>query len=109
MGCGEIASVTSLNPTPPQLYLEIFGRSVVQNAPLYVPIGSKVSYWLHPYWEDFTTIIEIDPSSVEKVEIDNAEAIKAIYSVEGRKIHVTDISELPKGVYIINGKKRIIK
>lgn len=41
---------------------------------------------------------------------DNAEvATKGIYSLSGQKMNVTDIRSLSKGIYIVNGKKYIVK
>lgn len=41
---------------------------------------------------------------------DDAEvASKGIYSLSGQKMNATDTRSLPKGIYIVNGKKTIIK
>lgn len=41
---------------------------------------------------------------------DNAEvASKGIYSLSGQKMNTTDTHSLPKGIYIVNGKKVIVK
>ena len=41
---------------------------------------------------------------------DNAEvASKGIYSLSGQKMNATDTRSLPKGIYIVNGKKIIVK
>ena len=41
---------------------------------------------------------------------DNAEVTsKGIYSVSGQKMNTTDTRSLPKGIYIVNGKKVIVK
>ena len=41
---------------------------------------------------------------------DNAEvAAKGIYSLSGQKMNTTDTHSLPKGIYIVNGKKVIVK
>ena len=41
---------------------------------------------------------------------DNAEVgSKDIYSLSGQKMNTTDTRSLPKGIYIVNGKKFIIK
>lgn len=41
---------------------------------------------------------------------DNAEvALKGIYNLSGQKMNVTDIRSLSKGIYIVNGKKYIVK
>ena len=41
---------------------------------------------------------------------DDAEvATKGIYSLSGQKMNAADTSSLPKGIYIVNGKKFIVK
>ena len=41
---------------------------------------------------------------------DDAEiAAKGIYSLSGQKMNATDTRSLPKGIYIVNGKKFIVK
>ncbi len=41
---------------------------------------------------------------------DDAEvATKGIYSLSGLKMNATDIRSLSKGIYIVNGKKYIVK
>lgn len=41
---------------------------------------------------------------------DDAEVVtKGIYSLSGQKMNATDTSSLPKGIYIVNGKKFIVK
>ena len=41
---------------------------------------------------------------------DNAEvASKGIYNLSGQKMNVTDTRSLSKGIYIVNGKKYIVK
>ena len=40
---------------------------------------------------------------------DSEIAAKGIYSLSGQKMNSTDTRSLPKGIYIVNGKKTIIK
>lgn len=40
---------------------------------------------------------------------DAATATKGIYSLSGQKMNATDTRSLPKGIYIVNGKKFIVK
>lgn len=41
---------------------------------------------------------------------DDAEiTAKGIYSLSGQKMNATDTRSLPKGIYILNGKKTIVK
>ena len=46
---------------------------------------------------------------VESVTIDNDVREAEIFNVAGIRLHVSGLSELPAGIYIINGKKVIIK
>lgn len=38
-----------------------------------------------------------------------ATPIKGIYTMTGVRINTTDVNSLPKGIYIVNGKKQIVK
>jgi hypothetical protein len=46
------------------------------------------------------------PSAVEAVEYDNAQRPTGIYDLQGRRVQG---NQLPKGIYIIDGKKVVIK
>ena len=87
-------------------------------------IGS-VSYWECPDWEggNVTLTIDIDTANgggvltitsgndsngIDSLVEFNASKAQSIYNLKGIKIpENTDISNLPKGLYIINGKKVI--
>lgn len=47
--------------------------------------------------------------SVVSGEDDAEIAAKGIYSLSGQKMNATDTRSLPKGIYIVNGKKTIVK
>ena len=34
---------------------------------------------------------------------------KGIYTLTGVRVNTTDVKSLPKGIYIVNGKKQIVK
>ena len=57
-GCSGLSKVHSLNTTPPVITESTFDEETEQNASLLVPTGCQTIYWLHPYWENFTTIEE---------------------------------------------------
>lgn len=40
---------------------------------------------------------------------DSVSAVKGIFSISGQKINASDVNSLPKGMYIVNGKKFIVK
>ena len=104
-GCSGLASVTSLNPTPPKIESSTFDETTEKNATLNVPVGSKSIYWLHPYWENFAKIEEIDVSSVNDIVIDKKHDGR-IYNVNGIKVNN---GNLGKGIYIQNGKKVMVR
>ena len=97
--------VTSLNPTPPAIENNTFDDYTYNNATLYVPKGSKTLYWLHPYWEKFKNIEEIEVSNINNTLFES-ESGGCIYNLNGMKV---DGNSLGKGIYIKNGKKVIIK
>ncbi len=58
--------------------------------------------------------IAADPSVAEKLTsivdaIANSQAPKAIYNLSGVKMNVKNVNKLPKGVYIVDGKKVVVK
>ena len=108
----------SQNPIPPHIeYIPYsstrgaFDFEVEKEAVLYVPKGCKTIYWLHPLWENFKNIVELDDSGVNGITIDPSPKSKGVYTIDGVKLSAdTDnIENLPKGIYIINGEKVIIK
>lgn len=110
--CPNIIKVISMNPTPPEMTKDEFNENTYQNATLYVPEGSKTLYWLHPYWEKFINIQEevmSDIATITFAEIKKEAKNGTIYTLDGQKYTITNISDLPNGIYIINGKKVIIK
>ena len=104
----------------PKTKENIFEGSYIEYSILHVPANSINSYKASTPWNQFKKIVpivatdpqpitETDLSSINGVQIDNDNTIQSVYSVNGRKLNVSDTSVLPKGVYIINGKKRLIK
>lgn len=71
-GCNSLIEIYSYNTTPPEVTSTTFTEEIYNNATLYVPKGSKTLYWLHPYWENFANIVEMNEDISEKL----AEALK---------------------------------
>ena len=113
--CNGLTSVVSLNTTPPQIkysaFYPSFENTIYDNATLYVPKGCKTIYWLHPGWENFKNIVELDDSGVNDITVDPSPKSKGVYTIDGIKLSAdaVNIENLPKGIYIINGEKVIIK
>jgi len=118
--CSELLDVYCFSESVPKTKENIFEGSYIEYSILHVPANSINSYKASTPWNQFKKIVpivatdpqpitETDLSSINGVQIDNDNTIQSVYSVNGRKLNVSDTSVLPKGVYIINGKKRLIK
>ena len=91
--------------------------NVDKSIPLYVPYGTKEMYQNTDGWKEFTNIIEMEKTTaIETIEntssaIDNAQLAKGIYTLTGAKVSddTADLKSLPRGTYIVNGKKVVIK
>ena len=111
-GCAKLRSIYSLNPTPPILE-EVksspnttFEDYHYINATLYVPYGTSSIYWLHPYWEYFNNVVELDASNIEGVVNETKLKSDYMYDLNGMRVSP---GSAKKGIYIKNGKKIIIK
>ena len=74
---------------------------------LYVPIGSKVKYQAADVWKDFFNIAEFDPTGI--VSIDNSQLTidnDVWYMLNGMPLNGKPTKA---GIYIVNGKKVVIK
>lgn len=63
LDCPSLTKIYSLNPEAPEVSSklgELFDESVMQNATLYVPKGSKVSYGKADYWNRFVHVEELE-------------------------------------------------
>lgn len=114
--CESIERITSLNTVPPKFSNTdnfrnsySFSENVYNNATLYIPKGSKSYYWIDPVWGNFRNIVEIDnASSIEDIRINLQTKEGRIFNINGVQMPNYEIENLPAGIYIINGKKRLI-
>jgi len=126
--CSGLTSIYSLSPTPVSLSASssVFYNVNKTTCTLYVPIGSKSLYQAAVQWQDFTNIVEFDPTSVKNVTAQSLgifpsafsdgfrikgiadAAILSIYDSKGRLLLTKTIagneyvsaSGLSKGTYI---------
>ena len=70
---------------------------------LYVQTGTKEAYAATDGWNNFANIVEMDLTGIDEVNDEEKEEVE-IYDLSGRKIHIPS-----KGIYIINGKKKLIQ
>jgi hypothetical protein len=110
-GCTSLYSITSMCTTPPQIKSNTFSQDTYNTAVLNVPVGCKANYWLHPYWEKFKNIKEVDVTSVKNILNDSANNNGTVYNLQGVRVSSNsgEMNQLSKGIYIFNGKKIIVK
>lgn len=72
---------------------------------LYVPEGTADAYRAAAVWGEFTNILVIGSSGINGIILDGKTF--DVYDLKGRmiKTNTTSLDGLPKGVYIIGGKK----
>lgn len=68
------------------------------------------AYKAAPGWKDFKNILAIGTTGIQGIVVSNGEAFD-VFSISGQKVKskATSLDGLPKGIYIINGKKVIKK
>lgn len=83
----------------------VFEGVDMEKCVLYVPDGSVDAYRTAEVWKEFKQILPISTLGISNIGLDNKTF--DVYNLQGRIIrhHATSLNHLPKGVYIINGKK----
>ena len=115
-GCTSLSMVNSYATTPAICgYNDVF-YGIPSDAVLHVPVGTKDDYASATGWSVFGNIIDdLEPTSaVEKIEIETIDADDSVvvYNLQGLHMNISrrsDINVLPRGIYIVNGKKTLIK
>ena len=109
--CGNVKQITSEAVTPPICSAGSFERVNRNECKLIVPKSSVDAYKRAYGWRNFfliegttTGIINNIYNKIENVDVYTIDGVKCL-----SKANVNEINALPKGVYIINGKKIIIK
>ena len=101
--CDRITDIKVALEKPISGSKDIFADAVYDDAILYVPIGAKYRYEKREPWNLFFDIVEMDFTGIDNVKAENGK-VKTVYDLQGRKV------ENPvKGVYIVDGKKVLVK
>ena len=98
----SLTSVTSLIPAETLFKVEDLVKDY-SICTLYVQTGTKEAYAATDGWNNFANIVEMDLTGIDEVNNEEKEEVE-IYDLSGRKMNTPS-----KGIYIINGKKRLIK
>lgn len=104
--CTKLADVYMYAAEPPMAGSDIFKGS--ENiSTIYVPLGVKAVYEKR-FWGEYD-IVEMDYSGIHNVSSDSPSETSdspAVYDLNGRCVGTSiDFGILPKGTYIMNGKK----
>ena len=102
-GCKKIREIKVGLEEPIRASEYIFSDVVYDNAILYVPIGAKYRYEKTEPWNLFFDIVEMDFTGVENVQAESGK-VKTIYDLNG-----CAVEDPTNGIYIIDGKKVLIK
>ena len=102
-GCKKIREIKIGLEEPIRASEYIFSDVVYDNAILYVPIGAKYRYEKTEPWNLFFDIVEMDFTGVENVQAESGK-VKTIYDLNG-----CAVEDPTNGIYIIDGKKVLIK
>lgn len=109
--CDALIYIYNLSTTPVECKPN-FPDKVLMNATLYVPTGTLEAYQKVDPWRNFWNIEETDFSGIEDITI-NEKSGYNIYNLQGVQVLRTDnpkmINTLPAGIYIVNGKKMVVK
>ena len=110
----KLTSVTALNPTPIAITEEVFTNRT--NATLYVSKGSKSAYQAAANWNEFKEIIELEATGIKTIDLSltpdsspKDEGSEYWYDLQGHRIVNPSNGQLPKGIYIHQGKKIVVK
>ena len=95
-------------PEPLKVEELLLDYSNVKRATLHVPVGTKLLYTKAEGWKTFGKIVEgnDDDTAIKTVNSGKHQA-DAIYTLDGHRVDVSNDSLLPRGIYIIGGKKVI--
>lgn len=109
--CGNVKQITSEAVTPPYCSRYAFDGVNRNECKLFVPKNSIDAYKRAYVWWHFFLIEGTTTGIKNNIynKIDNVD----VYTIDGvkrlSKANVNEINALPKGIYIVNGKKIIIK
>ena len=109
--CTSITQISSDAVVPPTCKYNVFSDVNKSKCKLIVPKNSLGAYKQAYQWEDFL-LIEESTTGITNTVYNNS-GLADVYTIDGTKrlskASTDEINALPKGVYIVNGKKIIIK
>ena len=112
--CPNLVNITSEIQNPFAIETNVF--STYATAILRVPYGTRAAYMTTPGWNRFLNIVD-DATGIENVQMTvDGDSEIVVHGLNGQKVARSSQRDfdqlwnsLPKGVYIVNGQKRIRK
>lgn len=104
--CSSLNTVTSLAATPPAVSSVATFPTTAYEGTLYVPKGSREAYAASTVWGRFAQIIEMEDTGIETIGSDNANH-DSVYTLQG--VRVSPGAALNRGIYIVGGRKIMVK
>ena len=103
-GCTGLTNIKMESSTPPSTSSLAFSRCSSLTT-VYVPKGAKEAYNVEP-WNSYEIVEMVATSIAAAPTVDSQKASAPVYDLNGRRVGTSDAMDaLPKGVYIVNGKK----
>ena len=108
--CSNITQISSEAVVPPTCDINALDDINKWNCKLFVPKANINAYKQAPQWKEF---FFIESTTGITNTVYNKAGLADVYTIDGAKrlskASTDEINALPKGVYIVNGKKIIIK
>ena len=109
-GCTNLRKISCEAATPPTCGTDAFRGVDKSNCKLFIPKASIDAYKVADEWEDFSYI---EGTTGITNNVYNKTELVDVYTIDGTKrlskASKEEMNTLPKGVYIVNGKKLVIK
>ena len=75
-----------------------------------VGIWDLQNYRKHAYAGFVRGLNGVEPTAINKVDADETiDTSKGIYNINGLRMRATSLAELPSGLYVVNGKKVVVR
>ena len=103
--CSELLDVYCYAEEVPSTEADAFDSSFPKYVTLYVPASALETYKTTSPWSSFGTIVSLtdEETGIKNSEL-NIQNPELIYDLRGRRVEKAE-----KGIYIVNGKKTVIK
>lgn len=107
----NIESVTSMCDIPPIISEKTFNEQTYNNSTLHIPYGSTLLYMSDPYWKKFIKVQDDAAVGIDFIKLNGDEKFmnKKVYTIGGIICNSDSESELKPGIYIIKGKKVLVR